>query len=80
LLGSLDLEITRDTDITRNVLNSCDEVAAQRVRAFPEWNAGESSPFVQIREFLGVSDSFVYQKMRDQTYEYRILWLRKRGA
>jgi hypothetical protein len=66
LLASLGFRIAGQRDITANVLASCDEVAANRTKAF-----GESSE--AIDNFLAVPGSAVYEQMRSGAWEYRIM-------
>src|SRR5262249_54257950 len=51
--------LERDTDITSNVLLSCDEVARTRVQAF---SAGNDSTLMQ--NFLATPESQVYDEMK----------------
>jgi phthiocerol/phenolphthiocerol synthesis type-I polyketide synthase E len=67
----LQLELNRN--ITKNVLLSCDEVAASRVQAFDKRNDQEL-----IHNFLATPGSDVYEDMRSGYWEYRIFKLRKR--
>jgi phthiocerol/phenolphthiocerol synthesis type-I polyketide synthase E len=57
--------VETDREITANVLASCDEIAAGRVRAFGE-------PSAAIDNFLAVPGSPVYEQMRTGAWEYRI--------
>jgi SAM-dependent methyltransferase/acyl carrier protein len=66
LLSSLGLRIGTRRDITKNVLASCDEVAANRVKAFGGSNE-------MIDNFLAVPGSGVYEQMNSGAWEYRIL-------
>ncbi len=66
LLAPLGLRIQDERDITRNVLASCDEVAATRAQAF-----GGSS--TAIDNFLAVPGSVVYEQMQSGAWEYRIV-------
>ena len=66
LLPPLGLRIQGERDITRNVLASCDEVAATRAQAF-----GGSS--AAIDNFLAVPGSVVYGQMQSGAWEYRIV-------
>jgi acyl transferase domain-containing protein/SAM-dependent methyltransferase len=66
LLGPLGMRIVSDRDITRNVLASCDSVAAVRAQAFGEKNAA-------IDNFLAVPGSAVYEQMRSGAWAYRLL-------
>jgi acyl transferase domain-containing protein/SAM-dependent methyltransferase len=70
LLASLGLAGESERDITPNVLSSCDEVAANRARAF-----GGSSELID--NFLAVPGSAVYEQMRSGAWEYRILRARR---
>ena len=70
LLGSLGLVAQSERDITANVLLSCDEVAANRARAF-----GGSSEMID--NFLAVPGSAVYEQMRSGAWEYRIVRARR---
>jgi phthiocerol/phenolphthiocerol synthesis type-I polyketide synthase E len=66
LLPPLGLTILDDREITRNVLASCDEVAATRAQAF----GGNSKA---MDNFLAVPGSMVYEQMRSGAWEYRIV-------
>jgi SAM-dependent methyltransferase len=66
LLGPLEMRIVSDRDITRNVLASCDSVAAVRAQAFGEKNSA-------IDNFLAVPGSAVYEQMRSGAWAYRLL-------
>lgn len=66
LLSPLGFRIQSDRDITTNVLASCDEVAANRAKAF-----GGSTE--AIDNFLAVPGSAVYEQMHSGAWEYRIL-------
>jgi phthiocerol/phenolphthiocerol synthesis type-I polyketide synthase E len=74
-LDHLGLELMEDRDITRNVLRSCDEVAATRVQAFDERNDQNL-----MRNFLATPGSQVYEEMRSGRWTYRIFKLRKPHA
>lgn len=65
IMGTLGLTVETDREITANVLASCDEIAAGRVRAFGE-------PSAAIDNFLAVPGSPVYEQMRTGAWEYRI--------
>lgn len=67
--------MTRDRDITSNVLRSCDEVARSRVSSF-----GESSDDAELEAFLGVPGSLNYENMRSGRSTYRIRTLRRRNT
>jgi phthiocerol/phenolphthiocerol synthesis type-I polyketide synthase E len=66
LLDSLGLQMESERNITANVLLSCDEVAANRARAF-----GGSSDMID--NFLAVPGSGVYEQMHSGAWEYRIM-------
>jgi SAM-dependent methyltransferase/acyl carrier protein len=66
LLQSLGLRIESDREITPNVLKSCNEVAANRTKAF-----GGSSQMID--NFLAVPGSAVYEQMNSGAWEYRIV-------
>jgi phthiocerol/phenolphthiocerol synthesis type-I polyketide synthase E len=66
LLGPLGFRIQSERDITANVLASCDDVAANRTKAF-----GGSSEMID--NFLAVPGSAVYEQMNSRAWEYRIL-------
>jgi len=66
LLASLRFELLDDRHITANVLASCDLVAATRAKAF---GAADAS----IDNFLAVPGSTVYEQMRSEAWQYRIL-------
>ena len=70
LLDSLGLRPESERDITANVLLSCDEVAANRAKAF----GGASE---MIDNFLAVPGSAVYEQMQSGAWEYRILRARR---
>ena len=70
LLASLGLRTESDRDITANVLASCDDVAANRTKAF-----GGSSEMID--NFLAVPGSAVYEQMNSRAWEYRILRARR---
>lgn len=72
-LQHIGFELERDRDITRNVLLSCDEIAATRVQAFDSRN--DSS---LMQNFLATPGSQVYQEMQSGRWTYRILKLRRR--
>ncbi len=66
LLGPLGFQIIHERNITRNVLASCDDVAATRAQAFGERSA-------TIDNFLALPGSAVYDQMRSGAWEYRIV-------
>ena len=66
LLQSLGFRIEHERDITANVLASCDDVAANRTKAF-----GGSDQMIE--NFLAVPGSAVYEQMDSRAWEYRIL-------
>jgi SAM-dependent methyltransferase/NAD(P)-dependent dehydrogenase (short-subunit alcohol dehydrogenase family)/acyl carrier protein len=70
LLKSLGLRAESERNITANVLASCDEVAANRTKAF-----GGSSEMID--NFLAVPGSAVYEQMRSGAWEYRIMRARR---
>jgi phthiocerol/phenolphthiocerol synthesis type-I polyketide synthase E len=63
--------LERDTDITPNVLRSCDEIALSRTQAY----AGAG-----MDDFLGAPGSFYYEELRRGRWTYRIYRWRKGGA
>jgi len=63
-------EILRDTDISGNILLSCDETASRRRQAFA---GGEGI----IDDFLGVPGSAFYEELRSGSAMYRIWTLQK---
>jgi SAM-dependent methyltransferase len=71
-LEHIGFTLERDRDITRNVLLSCDEIAATRVQAFDSRNDQNL-----MQNFLGAPGSQVYHEMRSGNWNYRILKLRK---
>jgi len=73
-LQFIGFELERDRDITRNVLLSCNEIAATRVQAFDSRN----DPGL-MQNFLAMPGSQVYQEMQSGRWTYRILKLRKRA-
>jgi SAM-dependent methyltransferase len=74
-LGRLGFAITRDREITKNVLLSREEAAAHSARVDARNLPGVDT--VQVRDFLNVADSFFLEKMRDGAYQYRILSLNR---
>ncbi len=70
LLESLGLRAESERDITPNVLASCDDVAANRTKAF-----GGSSDMID--NFLAVPGSAVYEQMHSGAWEYRIVRARR---
>ena len=66
LLASLGLRVASERDITANVLHSCDDVAANRTKAFGGRDA-------MIENFLAVPGSAVYEQMQSGAWEYRLL-------
>lgn len=66
ILAPLGFTILGERDITRNVLASCDEVAATRAQAF----GGHDE---MIDTFLAVPGSAVYEQMNSGAWQYRIL-------
>lgn len=73
-LKRLSFIIERDTDITTNVLLSCDDIAATRVQAFSSGNDPEL-----MKNFLAVPGSEVYDSMQQRIWTYNIVKLRKAG-
>ncbi|HJY05722.1 MAG TPA: methyltransferase domain-containing protein [Bryobacteraceae bacterium] len=73
-LQQLGFEVLRDRDITRNVLLSCDEIAATRMGAFDTRNDQQL-----IHNFLATPGSQVYEEMRSGRWTYRILKLKKQS-
>ncbi len=67
--------LERDTDITSNVLLSCDEVARTRVRAF----SADNDPAL-MQNFLATPESEVYDEMKSGRWQYRIFRLQKPSA
>jgi phthiocerol/phenolphthiocerol synthesis type-I polyketide synthase E len=72
-LEHIGLTLERDRDITKNVLLSCNEIAATRVQAFDSRNDQEL-----MQNFLATPGSQVYEEMRSGNWAYRILTFRKR--
>ena len=72
LLQRLGFILERDTDVTPNVLLSCDEIARTRVQAF---DATNDSTLMQ--NFLATPESQVYAEMKSGRWQYRILRLTK---
>jgi SAM-dependent methyltransferase/acyl carrier protein len=66
LLASLGLRAASERNITANVLHSCDDVAANRAKAFGGKDA-------MIENFLAVPGSAVYEQMQSGAWEYRLL-------
>jgi ubiquinone/menaquinone biosynthesis C-methylase UbiE len=75
LLKRLGFALERDTDITPNVLLSCDEVARTRVQAFSEAN----DPTL-MQNFLATPESQVYEEMKSGRWQYRSFRLKKPSA
>ena len=73
-LQHIGFDLERQRDITRNVLLSCDEIAATRVQAFDQRNDQNL-----MQNFLATPGSDVYRNMQSGTWTYFILKLRKRG-
>jgi phthiocerol/phenolphthiocerol synthesis type-I polyketide synthase E len=67
--------LERDTNITSNVLLSCDEIARTRVQAF---SSGNDPALMQ--NFLATPESQVYAEMKSGRWQYRIFRLRKPAA
>jgi phthiocerol/phenolphthiocerol synthesis type-I polyketide synthase E len=74
-LKTLGFVLEEDTDITPNVILSCDEIARNRVQAFS--SANDSTV---IQNFLATPESQVYGEMKSGRWRYRILRLRKPSA
>jgi ubiquinone/menaquinone biosynthesis C-methylase UbiE len=72
LLRQVGFVLERDTDITSNVLLSCDEVARTRVQAFH----AENDPAL-MQNFLATPESQVYEEMKSGQWQYRIFRLKK---
>jgi SAM-dependent methyltransferase len=75
LLKRVGFLLERDTDITSNVLLSCDEISRTRVQAF---NA-ENDPAL-MHNFLATPESQVYAEMKSGRWQYRIFRLKKPSA
>jgi phthiocerol/phenolphthiocerol synthesis type-I polyketide synthase E len=73
-LTSIGFGIERDTDITTNVLLSCDEIARSRIGAYDSNNDPEL-----MQNFLAAPGSQVYEEMKMHRWSYRIFRLRKGG-
>ena len=73
-LQSIGYVVERDTDITANVLLSCDEIAKTRIQAFSKDNNPEL-----LNNLLAVPGSEVYDSMQQRTRTYNILKLHKPG-
>ncbi|HYH81625.1 MAG TPA: methyltransferase domain-containing protein [Longimicrobium sp.] len=73
-LHHIGFDLERQRDITRNVILSCDEVAATRVGAFDQRNDQGL-----MQNFLATPGSDVYRNMQSGAWTYFILKLRKRG-
>jgi SAM-dependent methyltransferase len=71
-LQEMGFVLERDTDITQNVLLSCDKIARQRLGSF---SAGNDQQI--MHNFLAVPDSAIYEDMRNGETAYRIFRLRK---
>jgi phthiocerol/phenolphthiocerol synthesis type-I polyketide synthase E len=74
-LARLGFVIERETDITSNVLKSCDEIAVTRVAAFHEGNEPDL-----MANFLAVPGSEVYDQMKSRRWRYMIYRFRKPAA
>lgn len=72
LLNRVGFFLERDTDITSNVLLSCDEISRTRVQAFNEGN----DPAL-MQNFLATPESQVYGEMKSGRWQYRIFRLKK---
>jgi SAM-dependent methyltransferase len=75
LLKRVGFLLERDTDITSNVLLSCDEISRTRVQAF---DAGNDPALMQ--NFLATPESQVYAEMKSGRWQYRIFRLKKPSA
>ncbi|MDZ7268844.1 MAG: class I SAM-dependent methyltransferase [candidate division KSB1 bacterium] len=73
-LAQMGFAITRNQDITGNVLRACDETAAARLAAFQQAGAGEQD---LLGDFLAVPGSKPYDNMKLGISAYKILWLQK---
>jgi SAM-dependent methyltransferase len=71
-LQGMGFVLERDTDITQNVLLSCDEIARQRLGSF---SAGNDQQI--MHNFLAVPGSDIYEDMKNGKTAYRIVRLRK---
>src|SRR5262249_42507038 len=71
-MSRIGFKIERETDITTNVLLSCDEIARTRVGAYASNNDPEL-----MQNFLATPGSQVYEDMRMRRWSYRIFRLRK---
>jgi len=71
-LRQLGFTVERNQDITKNVLLSCDEIGARRLRAF-----GRSREPDLMRHFLSAPGSMPYECMKHGDSEFRIFRLRK---
>jgi SAM-dependent methyltransferase len=74
-LALLGFAMERETDITSNVLKSCDEVARARVAAFHASNDPDL-----MANFLAVPGSEVYEQMKSRRWRYMIYRFRKPAA
>lgn len=72
LMKRVGFVLERDTDITPNVLLSCDEIARTRVQAFNT----ENDPAL-MQNFLATPESEVYAEMASGRWKYRIFRLKK---
>ncbi len=72
LFEQMGLALKRDTDITGNVIKSCDEVASARVGAFRAGNDAEL-----MNNFLATPGSDVYRDLQSGRWNYRILHFQK---
>jgi SAM-dependent methyltransferase len=72
MLEHIGFEKEIDRDITLNVLRSCDEIALSRVQVFHSRNDA-----ILMQNFLAAPGSRVYEEMKNRSWIYRILRLRK---
>jgi len=64
--------VEKDRDITKNVVLSCNEIAASRAQVFQSGNDDQL-----VNNFLAAPGSQVYEEMRSGAWIYRICRLRK---
>ncbi len=74
MLAAIGFRISRNQDITGNVLRACDETAAARLSAFQQADPSQRDI---LSAFLAVPGSQPYDNMQHGISAYKILWLQK---
>lgn len=74
-LQSLGFMLERDTDITSNVLKSCDEISEDRIRAFQHANDEEV-----MGDFMAAPGSRVYRMLEARASMFKIFRFKKDAA